>query len=202
MPSITRAPSLRSIKKDAARSALGDAARRVVLARGLDQVTVRDIASEVGVSPRTFNNYFSSKEEAVFASAFDRASLVAHALRRWPATNNLWHSLTDSLLEQFAPEGHLSDGMLAQARLVAENPRLLGEQLKVYAAIEQMLAEVVAERLGTDGSDLYSHQVAAAAVTAARVAFDSWRDRGNDNPFRPVLEAALRQAGSGFGATA
>jgi AcrR family transcriptional regulator len=202
MASVTRAPSLRSIKKDAARSALGDAARRVVLERGLDQVTVRDIASEVGVSPRTFNNYFSSKEEAVFASAFDRAGRIADALRRRSAHENLWHSLTDAFLEQFAPEGHLSEGMLVQARLVAENPRLLGEQLKVYAAIEQMLAEQVAQRLGSNGSDLFSHQVAATAVTAARVAFDSWRDRGDDNPFRPVLEAALRQAGNGFGATA
>jgi AcrR family transcriptional regulator len=171
-----------------------------VLERGLDEVTVREIASEVGVSPRTFNNYFSSKEEAVFASAFDRAGRVADALRRRPTTESLWNSLTEAFLEQFAPEGHLSEGMLVQARLVAENPRLLGEQLKVYAAIEQMLAEELAERLGSDGLDLFSRQVAATAVTAARVAFDLWRDRGEDNPFRPALETALRQAGNGFGA--
>ena len=202
MTSVTRVTSLRSIKKDAARSALGDAARRVVLERGLDRVTVREIASEVGVSPRTFNNYFSSKEEAVFASAFDRAGRVADGLRRRPITENLWHSLTEAFLEQFAPEGHLGEGMLVQARLVAENPRLLSEQLRVYAAIEQMLAEQVAERLGSNRSDVFAHLVSATAVTAARVAFDSWRDRGDDNPFRPVLEAALRQAGNGFGATA
>jgi AcrR family transcriptional regulator len=198
MTSAPPAPGLRAIKKDAARNALSEAARRVVLERGLDHVTVRDIASSVGVSPRTFNNYFSSKEEAVFASAFDRTARIADALRRRPITEQLWQSLTEAMLEEFAPEDHLTDEIRVQAQLVAENPRLFGEQLKMYAAIEHVLAAEVARRLNVDESDMLSRQAAAAALGAARVAFDSWRERANGEPFRPTLEEALRRVGTGF----
>jgi AcrR family transcriptional regulator len=194
----TSAPSLRSIKKDAARSALSDAARRIVLERGLDHVTVRDIAAAVGVSARTFNNYFSSKEEAVFASAFDRTARIADALRLRPRTEDVWQSLTEAFLMEFAADGHLDEGMLVQARLVAENPRLVGEQLKMYAALEQLLALQIARRLGRNGSDMLSRQAAAAAVAATRVAFDLWLDDSFDQPFRPMLQDALRQVGDGF----
>lgn len=56
---------LRERKKEATRVALSWAAIRLTVERGLDNVRVEDIAEAVGVSPRTFNNYFSSKAEAI-----------------------------------------------------------------------------------------------------------------------------------------
>ncbi len=56
---------LRERKKRARREALVDAAQTLVLERGLDAVTVEDICAAVGVSPRTFFNYFPAKDDAV-----------------------------------------------------------------------------------------------------------------------------------------
>jgi AcrR family transcriptional regulator len=56
---------LRERKKRERRAALIDAAQTLVLDRGLDEVTVEDICAEVGVSTRTFFNYFASKDDAV-----------------------------------------------------------------------------------------------------------------------------------------
>jgi len=56
---------LRERKKRERREALIDAAQTLVLERGLDEVTVEDICTSIGVSTRTFFNYFSSKDDAV-----------------------------------------------------------------------------------------------------------------------------------------
>ncbi len=65
---------LRSKKKLATYHALAAAARTLAAERGPDAVTVEEIADAAGVSPRTFFNYFSCKEEAIVGS---EPSLIA-----------------------------------------------------------------------------------------------------------------------------
>ena len=58
----TRRTGLREQKKQATRAALRAAALRLALEHGPENVRVDDIADAAGVSPRTYNNYFSSRE--------------------------------------------------------------------------------------------------------------------------------------------
>ncbi len=59
---------LRERKKAQTRSAISSAVMILALDRGLEAVTVDDIAVAANVSVRTFHNYFGSKEEALIAS--------------------------------------------------------------------------------------------------------------------------------------
>lgn len=56
---------LRERKKRARREALIDSTHRLAAQHGLDAVTVDAICADAGVSPRTFFNYFESKDDAV-----------------------------------------------------------------------------------------------------------------------------------------
>ena len=58
-------PGLRERKRRETRSRIGAAALELVLANGLDDATIDAISSAAGVSPRTFFNYFESKDDAL-----------------------------------------------------------------------------------------------------------------------------------------
>ncbi len=147
---------LRERKKAATRAALSSAAIRIAADRGLDAVTAEMIASEAGVSTRTFHNYFGSKEEAVVYE-FERAAHAwVQALRERPADEPIWASL-EHLAVAFVSDGDRSfTEMCAVAKLFEESPALLAQQLTMANNVTTALAAVIAERTGTDADrDLY-----------------------------------------------
>src|SRR3954452_2536083 len=76
---------LRERKKLATRLALHRAALELVAERGLEHVSVDDIAARADVSPRTFFNYFSSKDDAVLGLDPDAMQRQVTELRARPA---------------------------------------------------------------------------------------------------------------------
>jgi AcrR family transcriptional regulator len=197
-------PGLRERKKRETRIALSWAAIRLTVARGFDNVRVEDIAAEAGVSPRTFNNYFSSKGEAIAARQLERARAIAEGLRARPEDEPLWEAVTNAALARFALG---QDGRRAQAdqqwvegvRLMVSEPALQGEFLKAGAAGEAEFAAVVAERTGTDPErDLYPKLVAAAIGGAMAVAVEHWLRTGPPGTVTELLRDAFAQLSQGL----
>src|ERR1700759_3999307 len=94
---------LRERKKEETRAALAWAAIRLIAERGYDKVLVEDIATEAGVSPRTFNNYFSSKAAAVASRQLDRSRRMAEGLRARRADEPLWTAITKAVVAVTVP---------------------------------------------------------------------------------------------------
>ena len=86
-PRGTARLGLRERKKLATREAISGAAFHLAVQRGLENVTVEDIAAAANVSTRTFNNYFSSKLEAISSRGADRAVRIGAAVCERPATS-------------------------------------------------------------------------------------------------------------------
>jgi AcrR family transcriptional regulator len=193
---------LRDRKKAATREALSLATLRLAKERGLENVRVEDIAAEVGVSPRTFNNYFSSKYDAIATRHLDRMRKAADGLRARPADEPLWQAIFH-VMEAFFGGGGVyrapEKDALASTRLMLSEPALQAEVLKAGMAADSEFAAAVAWRTGTDpGGDLYPRLVAAAVTTAVQVATDQWLRADPPVPLSPLLHEALRQLAAGL----
>ena len=197
-------PGLRERKKQQTRAALSWAALRLAVERGLGNVLVEDIAAEAGVSPRTYNNYFSSKAEAITWRHLDRARRMADLLRARPPGEPLWESITCAAVAQAGGERASPEPeWIAGVRLMLSEPELQGEFLKAEAAAERECAVVIAERTGSDADrDLYPRLVAAAIGAAIRVANEQWLRAEPPVPLAPLLRDALTQIAAGLPAPA
>ena len=188
--STNESGGMRERKKLATREALSAAALRLALEHGPQNVRVDDIAEAAGVSPRTYNNYFSSREQAIVVGlAAERGAPVAAALRARPVDEPLDQAVVGALIEQYSDEGEPDRDTLA---LITSAPALQAEFLDTIAAIERPLAEAIAARTGPDGQGELGPEVLAAAVSgAARVAAERWLQPEPDVRFSDTLNQAL-----------
>ncbi|MDQ0701100.1 MULTISPECIES: TetR family transcriptional regulator [unclassified Streptomyces] len=197
---------LRERKKEATRAALSWAAVRLTVERGLSAVKVEDIAAAVGVSPRTYNNYFSSKAEAIAFRYLERSLRLAAELRHGPPGEPLWEAITRAALRQLEPGPEVEhmppqepDEWAAGLRVMLTEPALEAEMLRASKIAEKELAAAIAVRTGTDpGSDLYPRLVAASVMAANNVALELFVQGGTGEPMEVLLPRALRMMATGL----
>ncbi|WP_026931351.1 TetR/AcrR family transcriptional regulator [Glycomyces tenuis] len=189
------APSHRERKKNATRERLGEAALRLAVEHGLEHVRVEQIAAAAEVSPRTFNNYFSSKEQAIVSLLAGRARRFAAAVAAADGTAPLWEAIAEAAAA-LAPADDEAERWRPQVRLILDTPALEAEYFRVTAAVERELAQEITDRTGETG--LYPRLAACAAVGAIRAALLHWIDEPDSPPYTALLRQAITRVGAGL----
>jgi len=168
---------LRERKKRETRFALSQAAIRLALERGLDNVSVEDIAAAANVSDRTFRNYFASKAEAIVATHVERGQRTAEVLRERPAGEPLWDAIVHAVVAQFEtpetdapPDDRYATGL---RKLLAE-PAVQHEVFRAHALAQDELTAAIADRTGTNATELYPQLVAATVNAGLGTALTRW----------------------------
>ncbi|TDC62909.1 TetR/AcrR family transcriptional regulator [Streptomyces hainanensis] len=212
---------LRERKKQATRAALGEAAVRLAVARGVENVTVEAISAEVGVSPRTFFNYFDQRDDAFVMIDDELSERVRHAVLAAPAELSPLDAVRDALIAELVDVEARHGLWQLRAEVLRQAPHLLVRSLGAHTADEFGLATAVARRLHpatgdagapasgesadvTDAYDvdpaavgLYPRLVAAMAGTAVRVAIEHWSTRSAE-AFQPIFHSAFTQLAAGL----
>jgi AcrR family transcriptional regulator len=192
----------RDLQKEQIRLDLALAAFELAKAEGLAKVRVPQIAEAVGVSTRTFNNYFPSKEAAIVWPTTLRGARLASDLAGRPAGESLADALVEVMAGLYGPGGQegLPENWLDGFRaLVAAEPALHGEYLKAQAVGERELAGVIARRSGAAESDLEPLLLAGVVVAAERAAVLHWfRQAGPSRPLADVVRTAVAMAVRGM----
>ncbi|MFD6154118.1 TetR/AcrR family transcriptional regulator [Streptomyces sp. NPDC060243] len=167
----TPPPGLRERKKQATREALREAALRLAMERGPDGVRVEDIAEAAGVSPRTYNNYFTSREQAIVSAVTaDREARIAAAIAARPAGVRLADAVTEAVAEQYAHTGEREERALL---LITTRTALREAFLDSTTGIEPPLTTVLAARLGDSGAPT-ARVLSAGVAAAVRIALEDW----------------------------
>lgn len=196
---------LRARKKTDTRRALSDAAMRLALERGMDNVTREDIAALAGVSPRTFSNYFATKYDALVYRQTERLRRSAALLRERPTGEALWTSITEAIVgpieEDFAEATGDKNALPTPTGLV-EIRKLLANSEVRGALTRDLLgdfASAIAERTGTDlRHDMYPRLVAAVIRAVVEATMDSYATADPPVAYPMLLRAALTDVAAGL----
>jgi AcrR family transcriptional regulator len=189
---------LRERKKAETRRALSAAALRLAGELGPDRVTVEAIAEAAGVSPRTFFNYFSSKDDAIVDVGTEPPSALLTDLQARPDDEAPVEALRAMALAAADRLEATADDVLARFRLAQRYPALAARRTTAMAAVERELAEEIAHRTGLHADrDTLPALAALVALGAVRVGVATWYGRGRTTPLADHVAEAfdLVQAG-------
>ena len=198
--------SLRERKKLATRRSLRRIALDLIAERGFAHVTVEDIAEAADVSPRTFFNYFPSKEAALFGADPDRvATLRERVVREAPgepvldALRMVMVSDAQTVADELSELGGDPADWLRRIKQARTDPHLRAAHAAQMAMVERAITEGLAERLGTDPErDPYPGLLAAMAAGVFRSSMIFWVASGGTMPLSQLIDLAFRALADGL----
>ena len=190
---------LRERKKAATRNALHEAALRLAAEHGLDRVSVDDIAARADVSPRTFFNYFATKDDAVLG--LDPAGLrrTAQALADRPAGEPVVAAMRAVQREQAAEMARETELWPLRLRVIEANPVLVGRLVTHFGEADRALATAVAERTGTDvDADVLPTLLTLTSGAVLRTALHRWLTGGFTDSLPRLVDEAWDLVSAGL----
>jgi AcrR family transcriptional regulator len=198
--------SLRERKKQATRRSLRRAALDLVAERGFAHVTVEDIAEAADVSPRTFFNYFPSKEAALFGTDPERIPLLRERLisaapdaPALEALRVIMVSDARAVADELGELGGDPVDWLRRMKGAHADPQLRAARAAQMAMVERAIAEGLAERLGTDPDrDPYPGLLAATAAGVFRASISFWAGSGGTVPLEHLIDQAFQALADGL----
>lgn len=181
----------RERKKRERKQALHQAAVELCLEHGYAHVTVEDICQRCDVAPRTFFNYFASKEEAVIGrddDLFDNeASPAVAEFEHGSPSGDLLTDFRTVLIRMVQSQAKTRDDLKRHIELLRSDPSLLQAQLARMDNNVRLLRDMIERRLARDSEE-------AIEVTANG-------DDHSPDPALPSVVSSRAQVLAGLGVT-
>ena len=188
---------LRERKKAKTRAAIQEHALRLFREQGYDATTVEQIAAAAEISPSTFFRYFPTKEDVVLYDVLDPPVLAA--FRAQPAELSPIQALRGAMRAVFAelPAEEL-EVQRERDRLIRSVPELRAGMLDEFARNLDLLAELVAERVGRRADELAVRTLAGAVIGVGISAWYTAGDHASPKDYLAVMDDGLAQLEAGL----
>ncbi|WP_369395431.1 TetR/AcrR family transcriptional regulator [Streptomyces sp. CG1] len=173
----------RERKKAATRQAIADAALRLFLQRGYDDVGIREIADAADVSTTTLFKHFPVKEVLVFDKDADQEAALLAAVRERPEGQSIPAALREHALRSRVTAAEGDPRFAAFRCLVNDTPALRDYLQNMWLRHTAAPARVVAEESGLPAGDPACTALAHFALEAPRAV------QNHDDPRQAVIRA-------------
>jgi len=194
----TSTTNLHELKRRATRDALRQTALQRFGDRGFDDVTVAEIAAEVGVTERTFYRHFPTKEAVLFQDYQNRLDWFAAALEVRPKSESVFDAVRAAVrsfphdIEIVRQAAMLRTSLISGDR-VADHLRV------VQASFAAVITDFVRDRRSGDPDIDLLAAVAGTAIAAALVsAVEVWGLGGCAEDVDLVVSRAMALVESGL----
>lgn len=194
---------LRDRKRIQTRARLEDAAVRLVLEVGLQHATVELICQAADVSPRTFFNYFDSKEDAILGlSDLELTDDVVLVHAEASANGDIVDALTGLILELAGPNFENTSLHPSRIEILRRYPALFGRQVARLTEITDDLHDAVLTLMERDprfsnlagAASPLAESILALCASTVRTAAKEWIAAGGDAPIDEMKIRAVALA--------
>ncbi len=189
-------------------SRLSASARELTAERGLAGFTVEELCDRVGVSRRTFFNYFDSKDDAVFGlesrrdeSSIDERFLAAGApsaadggVECADTFGRLLDDLVILAVERWGLLDFTHEMVPTITAVFDREPRLALRLLELSAERDQVETELVERREGLPPGDLRAAAAVQIVGALSRAAVQEFLDPHNFDDFAVIIRRRLAAA--------
>ncbi len=167
-------PDRRTRKRLATRQGISDAATRLFIARGFDQVTVDEIAEAADVGRMTVFNHFPRKEDMFFDRDEEGREMLRAALReRDPgvAPIEAYRLLAYRLIAERSPAVEFSARSQGFIETIERSETLKARARAIRDELAHVMREALAESVGQDPADPDADLAAGLLLATWTVAF-------------------------------
>jgi len=165
-------PTLRSRRRHRTTETIRDSVLDLAIEHGLDNVTIDMIAERAGISPRSFFNYFSFKEEALLPPP---VSLPQGAVDAFVTGQGSLLADLSALLEAHV---NLARPQRARFRAISDmscsNAKLMLIKGQTFSRYEEQICDLVARRLQVSTDAPLPKLIAAVVSAAIRCGLARW----------------------------
>jgi len=183
------------LRRRSTHEALRHAALNSFARKGFANVTVTELATEAGVTERTFFRHFPTKEAVLFQDYETQLEWLAEALARRPAAESVF----DAVLASVAAFPHdlevVRQAATARTELISAE-RIEGHLRVVQSSFAHVLTEFVRSR--NPDADLAAEVAGSTLAAALVVAVENWGRNGCTGDLGEIVASSLDLLRSGL----
>ncbi|MEM7340282.1 MAG: helix-turn-helix domain-containing protein [Actinomycetota bacterium] len=162
--------------------------------RGFDQVTVSELAAEVGMAASTIYRHFETKEAIVIWDEHEPALVAAleEAFERLPPLAAMRSAFVTALGDRYEED---LEFQLRRVRFIYRAEALHAAAVEADYHDREELTAALAALLSTKDREA-APLLAGAALLAVDVAIDRWQQLDGVEPLGPLIDAAFDRIGN------